>query len=326
MRTAALRVLSDVKTLYRRGASTSAMWSPLVRHADEVLASAVIMKANAAWAAAAAARARVAYAHTAGRAAELRRAVRVDEMRRIAEVNDNGALDAAAAVLVAVVNNDDAPADGGSSGSSGEASAQNARRMALLRHTRLAESELRRVRDRWRSALARVYAGAPPSTLWSRVADDERRAAVLWQRVLRDLTSERAPWAAPVTSGTRAHWKLDKTENYARMRVRLQRAFNARSYAGCAQDSAIAATSSSADAHADNDDDASRALLSGIALATVAMHNVREMKMPRPICRRSPRVRARRSMPTTSQRRSPTSRAAIRGARCRARARRRARA
>ena len=77
----------------------------------------------------------------------------------------------------------------------------------------------------------------------------ERRARVrLWQRIMRGLTNERGPWstrtrrkqkkardddeAREPTGGdqkegieepeARVYWKLDKTENHARMRLRLK--------------------------------------------------------------------------------------------------------
>eukprot|EP01105_Mastigella_eilhardi_P025380 TRINITY_DN68_c0_g1_i2.p1 TRINITY_DN68_c0_g1~~TRINITY_DN68_c0_g1_i2.p1 ORF type:complete len:2854 (-),score=674.35 TRINITY_DN68_c0_g1_i2:50-7438(-) len=59
------------------------------------------------------------------------------------------------------------------------------------------------------------------------------KAAYMWKRILRDMKSGRGPWG---TVEAVVHWKLDKTENYSRMRLKKKRNNNFDRHAGAAFD------------------------------------------------------------------------------------------
>jgi hypothetical protein len=54
--------------------------------------------------------------------------------------------------------------------------------------------------------------------------DAYARIANQWKRILRSLNNERGPWCPQQPS--RVYWKLDKTENSLRMRLKLKRNYN----------------------------------------------------------------------------------------------------
>ena len=69
----------------------------------------------------------------------------------------------------------------------------------------------------------------------SRVEND-RRIAWQWRKLLRELTDERASSSRHKLSADEDHWKLDKTENFSRMRLKLRRNWNFDSHAGAAHE------------------------------------------------------------------------------------------
>ncbi|KAF2072405.1 hypothetical protein CYY_006280 [Polysphondylium violaceum] len=54
---------------------------------------------------------------------------------------------------------------------------------------------------------------------------------VQWRKILRSLTNERGPWG---TTESLVHWKLDKTENTSRMRLKLKRNYKFDEHLNCA--------------------------------------------------------------------------------------------
>lgn len=64
-----------------------------------------------------------------------------------------------------------------------------------------------------------------------------------WRSLLRSLTNERGAWGAAqngslfqyVASPTPVYWKLDKTENFSRMRMKLKRNYNFKDHAGASR-------------------------------------------------------------------------------------------
>ena len=44
-----------------------------------------------------------------------------------------------------------------------------------------------------------------------------------WRNILRSLTNERGPWASSNNNDDKIYWKLDKQENFSRMRLKLKR-------------------------------------------------------------------------------------------------------
>ena len=61
--------------------------------------------------------------------------------------------------------------------------------------------------------------------------EEEVNASRQWKRILRNLKNERGPWGE--AEGV-VHWKLDKTENYSRMRLKLKRNYNFNDHADAA--------------------------------------------------------------------------------------------
>ena len=55
-----------------------------------------------------------------------------------------------------------------------------------------------------------------------------------WRDLLRSLTNERAPWAS--NDQGKIYWKLDKIENFSRMRIRMKRNYNFDPHQGAARD------------------------------------------------------------------------------------------
>jgi hypothetical protein len=158
---------------------------------------------------------------------------------------------------------------------------RRARRRRL--HPSNVADELRRVQQRFAGALTRRFGATATRTsggalqpLWIRNDEDDRRAARLWHRLVRALTSERAPWAQPSAASTPPRWKLDKTENFSRMRLKLKRDYVATTYAGCAQDTGGGASTLDNNNDDNNSDDNNNASpdavqLSGIALSAIAL-------------------------------------------------------
>eukprot|EP01105_Mastigella_eilhardi_P025382 TRINITY_DN68_c0_g2_i1.p1 TRINITY_DN68_c0_g2~~TRINITY_DN68_c0_g2_i1.p1 ORF type:complete len:2943 (-),score=766.71 TRINITY_DN68_c0_g2_i1:81-8846(-) len=64
------------------------------------------------------------------------------------------------------------------------------------------------------------------------VREANTQAAHLWRRTLRALKSGRGPWG---TAEAVVHWKLDKTENYSRMRLKKKRNYNYDRHTGAAK-------------------------------------------------------------------------------------------
>ena len=57
----------------------------------------------------------------------------------------------------------------------------------------------------------------------------------LWRNILRSLTNERGPWASN-DENEKLFWKLDKTENFSRMRLKLKRNYHFDSHADAVKD------------------------------------------------------------------------------------------
>lgn len=57
----------------------------------------------------------------------------------------------------------------------------------------------------------------------------DRMGSHLWKRIMRNVAEERGPWGA---QDNKVYWKLDRTENKRRMRIRLKRQYNGTDHAG----------------------------------------------------------------------------------------------
>src|SRR3989338_2977630 len=71
---------------------------------------------------------------------------------------------------------------------------------------------------------------------YNQLWNSTQRISLLWRNTLRRLTNERGPWGNKI-SAEAMHWKLDKTETFSRMRVKLRRNYKFDSYVGKAANS-----------------------------------------------------------------------------------------
>jgi len=62
----------------------------------------------------------------------------------------------------------------------------------------------------------------------------ERGTARVWRKILRSLTNERGPWA--VNDEGKLHWKLDKIENFSRMRLKMKQNYKFDPHLNAAKD------------------------------------------------------------------------------------------
>ena len=63
---------------------------------------------------------------------------------------------------------------------------------------------------------------------------DKKQIQRTWRNILRSLTNERAPWSTSNESTN--HWKLDRSENYSRMKIKFKQNYNFDSHLGAAKD------------------------------------------------------------------------------------------
>lgn len=98
---------------------------------------------------------------------------------------------------------------------------------------------------------------------------DVKRIAVQrqWRRILRSLTNERAPWGES-SSEEAIHWKLDKTETFARMRIKLKRNYDFDPHTGAAREHSQASEVDQSDAGKSEEENQLK-LFSGMKLAAV---------------------------------------------------------
>jgi hypothetical protein len=272
-------LVADANRYFRRGAAASVAWQPIIKACEAHCSSSAAMAASATWATQLARLARDSFAASAGRLRADALAARAERQRRARAADSDAVLDAEAVEF-----------DPDAAESAVPSVATN---LAQL----IVHGELGRVRERFNGMLVRRFgAGALTSgggalqPLWLYLADNDRLAASLWHRQLRSLTNERAPWANAADSADESRltavgelarrWKLDKTENYSRMRIKLKRDFVAQSYAGCAQDmmttvaaAAAAAAepeqSSSSSTSSSQQQQQQQQQLSGIALSAI---------------------------------------------------------
>jgi hypothetical protein len=267
-------LVADSNRYFRRGASSAVVWQPIVKMCEAHCASSAAMAASAAWASQLARRARDSFAASAGRLRADALAARAERQRRARAADSDAVLDAEAVEF-----------DPDAAESAVPSVATNLSQLIV-------HGELGRVRERFSGMLVRRFgagafasAGGALQPLWLHLAENDRLAASLWHRQLRALTNERAPWANAADSTDESRltavgelarrWMLDKTENYARMRIKLKRDFKAQSYAGCAQDmttvaaAAEAAPSSAEQAASQQQPSQPQQQLSGIALTAI---------------------------------------------------------
>ena len=70
-----------------------------------------------------------------------------------------------------------------------------------------------------------------------RYTDFTRTAARAWRHTLRSVTNERGPWGIGDAETDASHWKLDRSEDGSRRRMRLRRNYDFNPHIGCAVDS-----------------------------------------------------------------------------------------
>jgi len=94
---------------------------------------------------------------------------------------------------------------------------------------------------------------------------------------LRSLTHERGPWSSEVSSSSSptqsgidsVHWKLDKTENFSRMRLKLKRNYDFSDHTEASIDYISPEEKQQEERKISNDNDGESVPLSGIKLAAI---------------------------------------------------------
>lgn len=105
---------------------------------------------------------------------------------------------------------------------------QKLHKSTLARYRKASEQEAEVVQRTGNAVLQVQQVFSAQSTLpklvsQSVLTDRYRRAARQWRKVLRALKNERGPWG---TKDTQVRWKLDRLENYLRMRLKMKRNYN----------------------------------------------------------------------------------------------------
>ena len=82
---------------------------------------------------------------------------------------------------------------------------------------------------------------------YRKVENEQRIVQRNWRNILRSLTNERGPWSHfhPHSKHEKFYWKLDKTENFSRMRIKLKRNYNFNPHIGAAREFIQSSSSSS---------------------------------------------------------------------------------